>query len=59
MFQRVLEHLDIATGLEKVTADYETSGIVNATHTEPYVALPSSTAMPSSTGSVYGHGFRA
>lgn len=59
MFQRVLEHLDIGTGLEKVTADFETSGNASATHTEPYVALPSSTATPSSTGSVYGHGFRA
>jgi hypothetical protein len=60
MFQRVLEHLDIATGLEKVTAEYETEGLANATHTEPYVALPSSTAMPASTGGVViGHGFRA
>jgi hypothetical protein len=60
MFQRVLEHLDIGTGLEKVTADFETKGGANATHTEPYVALPSSTAMPESTGgAVIGHGFRA
>jgi len=59
MFQRVLEHLDIATGLEKVTADYETSGNASATHTEPYVALPSSTVPPSNTGSVLGHEFRA
>ena len=59
MFQRTLEHLDIAYGKEKVTADYETSGNANATHTESYVALPSSTAAPSSTGAVFGHGFRA
>jgi hypothetical protein len=59
MFQRVLEHLDIATGLEKVTADYETSGNANATHTEPYVALPSSTLMSSTTGSAIGLGFKA
>jgi carboxypeptidase C (cathepsin A) len=60
MFQRVLEHLDIGTGLEKVTAEYETEGGANATHTEPYVALPSSTAMPASTGgAVHGLGFRA
>lgn len=59
MFQRVLEHLDIGTGLEKVTAEFETSGNATATHTEPYVALPSSTSAASSTGAVYGHGFRA
>ena len=59
LFNRTLEHLDIATGLEKVTAEYETTGNANATHTESYVALPSSTAMPSSTGSVLGLGFRA
>jgi carboxypeptidase D len=59
LFNRTLEHVDIATGLEKVTAEYETTGNANATHTEPYVALPSSTAMPSSTGSVLGLGFKA
>lgn len=59
LFNRTLAHLDIATGLEKVTVDYETTGTANATHTESYAALPSSTAMPASTGSVLGLGFRA
>lgn len=43
MFSRVLANVDIATGAEVVTGSYETNGTVNATHTEPYVAVPTVT----------------
>lgn len=62
MFRRTLDDVSLADGKDKVTEDYTTSGKANATHTEPFVALPSSTSMSgaaSSTGSVYGHNFRA
>ena len=43
MFRRQLGNLDIATGEEMLTGSYETNGTVNATHTEPYVAIPTVT----------------
>ena len=43
MFSRVLGNVDIATGDTLVTGSYETNGTVNATHTEPYVAIPTVT----------------
>ena len=43
MFSRVLGNLDIATGEEAVTGSYVTNGTANATHTEPYVAIPTVT----------------
>lgn len=43
LFGRVLGHVDIATGTEVVTGSYVTNGTVNATHTEPYVAIPTVT----------------
>ena len=43
MFSRALGDLDIATGEEVVTGSYVTNGTVNATHTEPYVAIPTVT----------------
>ena len=43
MFSRVLDNVDIATGEEVVTGSYVTNGTVNATHTEPYVAIPTVT----------------
>ena len=43
MFKRVLGNLDIATGKTTITGSYETTGEANATHTEPYVAIPSAT----------------
>ena len=46
MFQRVLGNLDLATGLEALTGTYETNGTASATHTEPYVAIPSISGMP-------------
>ncbi len=43
MFARVLGNVDIATGEEVVTGSYVTNGTANATHTEPYVAIPTVT----------------
>ena len=43
MFSRALGNLDIATGETALTGTYETNGTVNATHTEPYVAVPTVT----------------
>ena len=43
MFKRVLGNVDIATGEITITGSYETTGEANATHTEPYVAIPSAT----------------
>lgn len=40
MFSRVLGNVDIATGETVVTGTYATNGTANATHTEPYVAIP-------------------
>lgn len=50
-FKRTLDNKDIATGKLDVTGDYATNGTANATHTEPYVALPppTSTASASAT----------
>ncbi|KAI9813836.1 MAG: hypothetical protein M1827_003626 [Pycnora praestabilis] len=53
MFRRVLLNLDLADGNLPVTANYVTNGSSaigpNATHTEPFVALPSSTSMAASS----------
>lgn len=43
MFQRVLGNIDLATGEEVVTGTLVTNGTANATHTEPYVAIPTVT----------------
>jgi hypothetical protein len=63
MFERTLAGLNLADGTEKLTAELSTEGDAHATHTEPFVALPSSTssaaAEASSSGSVYGHGWKA
>lgn len=48
LFSRVLGNLDVATGETAVTGSYETNGTVNATHTEPYVAIPTVTGNLSS-----------
>lgn len=44
LFNRTLNHLDIATGEVPVTADYSSKGEANVTHTEPFVPLPSTTS---------------
>jgi len=49
MFNRTIHHLDIATGTEAVTETYGTEGEEKATHTEPFVPLPSPTASGSAT----------
>ena len=53
LFKRVLDNVDIATGKIATTGDYATNGTAKATHTEPYVALPktSASANPSATAS--------
>lgn len=52
LFKRVLNHLDVATGLVPVTANFSTpAGEASATHTEPFVALPSSTSSAAASSS--------
>ncbi|KAK6614240.1 serine carboxypeptidase [Botrytis cinerea] len=43
-FRRTLLDLDIAEGKARVASNYSSPGIASATHTEPFVALPSSTS---------------
>ncbi|KAF2090517.1 hypothetical protein K490DRAFT_34644 [Saccharata proteae CBS 121410] len=43
MFNRTINHLNVADGTEMVTSNLTTVGTANATHTEPFVALPSET----------------
>lgn len=55
MFTRVLGNVDLATGGEVLTGTYESNGTANATHTEPYVAIPSITgsgAAPTYTAAI-------
>ncbi|KAI9881262.1 MAG: hypothetical protein M1830_005548 [Pleopsidium flavum] len=47
-FRRTLLNLDLADGLAENTVDYSTNGTAKATHTEPFVALPSSTSSSTS-----------
>lgn len=51
-FNRTLMGMDIATGEEIVTSDYDTEGNAEATHTEPYVPLPSETSNASTTAAL-------
>lgn len=51
MFNRTLNHWNIADGTKMVTANLTSVGGPNATHTESFVALPpTSTASASATG---------
>ncbi|KAK4545187.1 hypothetical protein LTR36_003366 [Oleoguttula mirabilis] len=43
-FRRTLGNLVLADGSEALTADYSSPGLPNATHTESFVPLPSSTS---------------
>lgn len=43
LFNRTINGFDSATGEKRVTSDLETTGEASATHTEPFVPLPSST----------------
>lgn len=47
-FRRILGGKDIALGTTDVTGTYSTNGDANATHTEPFVALPATTSAPAS-----------
>ena len=51
MFRRVLLGLDLADGDLRLYANYSSSGLPNATHTEPFVALPSSTSSAAASSS--------
>lgn len=55
LFNRTINGFDSATGQKKVTADLSTNGTAQATHTNSFVPLPSSTAAASSaSGSATG-----
>lgn len=56
LFNRTLFGYDSATGTKKVTAGLSTHGTANATHTEPFVPLPSTTrsAKSAASGSATG-----
>ncbi|KAI9824779.1 MAG: hypothetical protein M1832_001607 [Thelocarpon impressellum] len=47
MFRRTLKGLDLATGAERVTSNYTSTGLANSTHTQPFVPLPPETGSPS------------
>lgn len=51
MFRRVLLGLDVATGNLRFGGNYSTNGLPNATHTESFVALPTSTSSAGSSSS--------
>ena len=51
LFNRTINHFDIATGTKPVTSDLETEGEATPTHTEPFVALPSSTSSAAASAS--------
>lgn len=51
MFNRTINHLGIADGKEPVTEDLSSSGDAKATHTEAFVALPSTTGSATGGGS--------
>ena len=54
MFERTLLGLDIASGTAKISGNFSSSGLPNATHTESFVPLPStsSSAVTSSSSAV-------
>ncbi|TKA46311.1 hypothetical protein B0A49_12164, partial [Cryomyces minteri] len=56
MFMRTINHLDIATGSLPVTSNLTSTGLANATHTEPFVALPSTTSSTGSSASMSATG---
>ena len=51
LFNRTINMFDIATGTIKINAGYITNGTANATHTESFVALPSSTSSSAASSS--------
>lgn len=53
LFNRTINHVDLATGTEPVTGNLATNGTAKATHTNSYVALPSSTGSTSGAGAAF------
>ncbi|KAF7938046.1 hypothetical protein EAE99_001718 [Botrytis elliptica] len=51
-FRRTLLDLDIAEGKARVASNYSSPGTASATHTEPFVALPSSTSESSTAAAL-------
>lgn len=51
MFKRTILGLDIATGDLRFDGNYSTGGSVNATHTEPFVALPATSSVGTASAS--------
>jgi hypothetical protein len=51
MFRRVMLGLDLADGDLKLSSNYSSIGGANATHTEPFVALPSTTSSAAASSS--------
>lgn len=51
LFNRTINGYDTATGTEKVTVDLSTNGTAETTHTESFVALPSSTSASAAASS--------
>ena len=58
LFNRTLNHFDVATGEEMVTGTLSSTGQANATHTEPYVPLPTSTGSSSASAQPNIHAWR-
>ncbi|KAL9083443.1 MAG: hypothetical protein Q9165_008519 [Trypethelium subeluteriae] len=52
LFNRTINHFDVATGEQVVTGTLSSTGTANATHTESYVPLPTSTGADSSSSAV-------
>ena len=54
-FDRVINHEILSDGSKPLTGTYSTNGTANATHTEPFVPLPSTTAPAVATGATGGN----
>lgn len=44
LFNRTINHWDMATGQTKISGTYRTNGTASATHVEPFVPLPTASA---------------
>ncbi|PQE12758.1 carboxypeptidase S1 protein [Rutstroemia sp. NJR-2017a BBW] len=52
MFRRTLLNLDLAEGQLRITSNFSSTGEASATHTEPFVPLPTSTGASGTAGVV-------
>jgi hypothetical protein len=52
MFRRTLLNLDLAEGMLRITSNFSSTGEASATHTEPFVPLPTSTGASGTAGLV-------